>query len=482
MTEPDKPAEAPTPPTAEPANEATLPTQLPDEPQVGRKPDRVSLLREKAARPREKKVGPVPSVEHEQTYGFGKKIDEFDEEMEKELQEAMGGASDKELYGEPKHGPAAASQGAGPQKGRVFRVHGQDVFIDLPGGRSQGVMPLDMFPEGPPKVGDVVDFHIEGFDRANGLILLSRRGAAVHADWSSVAEGMIVEARVTATNKGGLEVDVNGIRGFMPISHIELFRVENAEQYVNQRLRCMVAEVNPEERNLIVSRRALLDKEREENRAKLWNELAEGQVRQGVVRSVKDFGAFVDLGGVDGLVHISDMAWTRVQDATKVVQPGQSVKVKVLRIDREKMKLSLGIKQLEPSPWDDIETKYPVGTVAAGKVTRTAEFGAFVELEPAVEGLVHISELAGQRVWRVTDVVKVDQEVKVLVLNVDKDQHRISLSIKQALPKPDPTPAEEDEEEEAELPVKPPKPRTTPLRGGTGSGPVFPNVSGPPTD
>ncbi len=462
MSEQDKPADAPV---------SQIPVPPPEEPLVGRKPDRIALLREKASKPREK-VGPVPSVEHEQTYGYGKKIDAFDEEMEKELQEAMGGASDKELYGEAPKKKAEPEKG--PQKGRVFRVHGKDVFVDLPGGRSQGVMPLEMFPDGPPQAGDEVDFHIEGFDRANGLILLSRQGAAVHVDWSSVAEGMIVEARVTATNKGGLEVDVNGIRGFMPISHIELFRVESVDQYVNQRLRCMVAEANPEERNLVVSRRALLDKEREENKVKLWAELAEGQVRQGIVRSVKEFGAFVDLGGVDGLVHISDMSWIRVQDATKVVQPGQSVKVKVLRIDREKMKLSLGLKQLEPSPWDDIEQKYPIGTVLNGKVTRTAEFGAFVELEPAVEGLVHISEVAGQRIWRVTDVVKVDQEVKVMVLSVDKEQHRIGLSIKQALPKPDPTPDEEDEDEE-EVPVKPPRPRTTPLRGGTSGGPLFPN-------
>src|SRR5207244_12093259 len=158
-----------------------------------------------------------------------------------------------------------------------------------------------------------VDVHIEGYDAQNGLLLLSRLGAAVHADWSSVAAGMLVEARITATNKGGLEVDVNGIRGFMPISQIDLYRVEDTEQYVNQRLRCLVTEVNPEERNLVVSRRALLEKEREEAREKLWAELAEGQVREGVVRSVRDFGAFVDLGGVDGLLHVSEMSWSRVQ-------------------------------------------------------------------------------------------------------------------------------------------------------------------------
>src|SRR5262249_40688606 len=150
----------------------------------------------------------------------------------------------------------------------------------------------------------------EGYDPANGLLLLTRKGAAVEADWSSVAPGMTVEARVTATNKGGLAVDIGGIRGFMPISQIDLYRVENAEQYVNQRLLCLVTEVDPDARNLVVSRRALLEKEREENRERLWNELAEGQVREGVVRSVREFGAFVDLGGVDGLLHISEMAWS----------------------------------------------------------------------------------------------------------------------------------------------------------------------------
>ena len=472
MSEQDKPADTSAPPMP-----VAPPAPVPEEPLIGRKPDRVALLRErateKAIKPIEK-VGPVKSLEHEQSYGYGKKIDAFDEEMEKELQEAMGGLEGKALYGEAPRKKDEPEKGM--QKGHVFRVHGQDVFVDLPGGRSQGVMPLEMFTDGPPKQGDVVDFHIEGFDRANGLILLSRKGAAVHTNWSSIAEGMIVEARVTAVNKGGLEVDVNGIRGFMPISHIELFRVENIETYINQKLRCIVAEANPEERNLVVSRRALLDRERADNKEKLWAELAEGQVRDGIVRSVKEFGAFVDLGGVDGLVHVSEMSWTRVADATKVFQPGQAVKVKVLKIDRENMKLSLGIKQLEASPWDDIEMKYPIGTVASGKVTRTAEFGAFVELEPAVEGLVHISEVAGQRIWRVTDVVKVGDVVKVQILSVDKEQHRIGLSIKQAAPKPDPTPTAEDEDDEEAVPVKPARPRTTPLRGGTGSGPMFPNL------
>jgi small subunit ribosomal protein S1 len=401
-------------------------------------------------------------------FGAGPNLRDLDAEIERELQEALGGLTPKDIYtDEPaqQRAPQPAAE-PGRKKGKVIRVHGPDVFVQVPGGRSEGVLPMAQFPEGPPAPGTELDITIEGYDRDNGLLLLSRKGAAMVADWSSVAEGMIVEARVTETNKGGLAVDVNGIRGFMPISQIDLYRVENTDQFVNQRLLCMVVEVNPEERNLVVSRRALLEKEREENRERLWNELAEGQMREGIVRSVQSFGAFVDLGGVDGLVHVSEMAWTRVKDPSQVVQPGQKIKVVVLKIDRERRKVGLGLKQLLPSPWDSVEENYRPGTVVKGKVTRLMDFGAFVELEPAIEGLVHVSELAPQRVRRVSDVVKPDQEVQVMVLNVDKEQRRISLSLKQALPQ-EPA-AEETAAEEEEVPVKPRKPRTFPLRGGIG--------------
>ena len=416
-------------------------------------------------------AGRVPSLNTEQHYGGGKRHVEADDEIERELQEAMGGLSAEELFADPNprgHKPAAAAAEAGPpgrKKGKVHSVRGKDVFVEVPGGRSQGVLPLEQFPDGPPKAGDEVEFTIEGAQ--DGLLILSRKGAAVHADWSSVAEGMIVEARVTETNKGGLAVDVNGIRGFMPISQIDLYRVEDTEQYVNQRLLSLVTEVDPQERNLVVSRRALLEKEREENREKLWQQLEEGQIREGVVRSVRDFGAFVDLGGVDGLLHVSEMSWKRVQNPADVVQPGQTVKVVVLKIDRERRKVSLGLKQLTASPWDTAVANYPPNTVVKGKVTRLMEFGAFVELEPGVEGLVHISELANQRVRRVADVVQPGQEVAVLVLRVDPAQRKISLSLKAAQAREQPA-EEPAAAEEPEVPVKPRRPRTTPLRGGIG--------------
>ncbi len=189
-------------------------------------------------------------------------------------------------------------------------------------------------------------------------------------------------------------------------------------------------------------------------------------MRDGIIRSVRDFGAFVDLGGADGLLHVSEMTWNRAADPTTIVQPGQAVKVAVLKVDRELRKISLSLKQLEASPWEAVAEKYPATTVLVGKVTKIMEFGAFVELEPGLEGLVHVSELAPHRVWRVADIVKEGQDVKVMVLSVDTDKRRISLSLKAALPKAEPK--VEDEEEEEEVVLRPPPPRIIPLRGGLG--------------
>ena len=393
------------------------------------------------------------------------------ESLDREVEAAMGGLSNMDIYGDlsarqPKPKPIPGAKDDGKKKGRVVQVRGNDIFVEVPGGRTQGVMASTQFPEGAPAVGTELEFYIDGYDPANGLLRLQRKGAAQHTDWSSVAVGMTVEARVTATNKGGLSVDVNGIRAFLPISQIDLYRIENADQFLNQRLLCEVTEVDPAARNLVVSRRVLLEREREESKEKLWQEIAEGQVREGIVRSVKEFGAFIDLGGLDGLLHISEMSWSRVADASTVVQPGQKLKVVVLKIDREKRKISLGLKQLLASPWDDAVQNYLPGNVVPGKVTRLMDFGAFVELEPGVEGLIHISELSPQRIRRVADVVTVGQEVQVKVLTVDTAQRRIALSLKGALPPEPEAPAEEEVEEVVEQ--KPPRPRTTPLRGGIG--------------
>jgi small subunit ribosomal protein S1 len=275
---------------------------------------------------------------------------------------------------------------------------------------------------------------------------------------------MTVEARVTGTNKGGLSVDVNGIRGFMPISQIDLYRVEQPEQFVNQRLRCLVVEVRPEERHLVVSRRALLERERDEQRDKFWSSLEVGQVRQGTVRSIQSFGVFVDLGGADGLIPISELGWSKVGSPEEVVKVGERVEVKVVRVDRAERKIGLSLKQMQANPWDEIAQRYYPGLVLTRRVTRLAEFGAFVELEPGIEGLVHVSEISLQRIRKPGAVLQVGQDVNVKVLNVDRENRRISLSIKQAM-----AGSVETEPAVEEAPPPPPKPRNTKLRGGIGN-------------
>jgi small subunit ribosomal protein S1 len=355
------------------------------------------------------------------------------------------------------------------------------VFLDL-GAKSEGIVPAAQFGDKLPNPGDVIEVMFDRFDPTEGLLLMSLKGATVEASWENLRKGLIVEARVTKSIKGGAEVEVNGIRGFLPISQIDINRVEDAKDYVNQKLRVIVTEANAREKNLVVSRRELLEREREELKEKTWAEIDEGQVRTGVVRSVKDFGAFIDLGGIDGLLHVSDMSWTRNADINSFVRVGQEVEVKILKIDRETRKVGLGLKQLVPSPWDRVEEKYLRGMTVKGKVTRLMEFGAFVELEPGVEGLIHISELSNKRVHRVKDIVNPEQEVEVRILLIDPEAKRISLSLR---PQPiaAPPPEGEEESEDDETPPPPRPERKVPLRGGLGdrdSNPFAVPPKGPP--
>lgn len=403
----------------------------------------------------------------------------WDDDLEKELAAALEGfdetsfdvaaprgkSSNKEVANSAARGQESRR---GPQVGEVIAIRGKSVFVDL-GAKSEGVLPLEQFGDTPPEIGSMIEVVPDHFDAAEGLLLLALKGAAVEANWENLRKGLIVEAKVTKTNKGGLDVEVNGIRGFLPIGQIDYNRVEDTSIYVNQKLRVIVTEANQREKNLVVSRRELVERERAEMREKTWKELEEGQVRKGIIRSVRDFGAFVDLGGVDGLLHISDMSWARLTDAGRAVTVGQEVEVKILKIDREAQRLSLGLKQLTPSPWDMAESKYPRGTTVTGKVTRLMEFGAFVELEPGVEGLIHITELGAGRVRRVADIVNPGQEVEVRVLKVESDIKRIALSIK-----PIPVAVEADPEvaavEETEDPSTPKPVRKVPLKGGLGDG------------
>ena len=346
-------------------------------------------------------------------------------------------------------------------------MRGKCVFVDL-GGKSEGILSVTDFEDGPlPEPGSSIEVVVERFDPEEGVQILRLKGAAIEADWNNLRKGVTVEARVTKTVKGGLEVDVDGIRGFLPISQIDLSRVDDAASYVNQKFKAIVTEANQREKNLVVSRRELLEQERAEQREKTWATLEEGQIRDGVVRSIKDFGAFVDIGGVDGLLPIGEMSWSRVSKVDEMIKIGDQVKVKVLKIDRVARKLTLGLKQLTPSPWEAAAEKYPRGMMVKGKVSKIMDFGAFVELEPGIEGLIHISELSPTRVRRVVDIVKPAQEVEVRILKVEPEVKRIALSL---LPAKGATPAveEEDEADDDETPPPPrPEPKI-PLKGGLG--------------
>ena len=405
--------------------------------------------------------------------------DRLSPDLEDELQEAMGEVPLDDLMAD---GDAVTKQTAlesdSHHTGKVVMVRREDVFVEL-GGREQGILPLKQFDE-PPEVDSEVKVRVVRFNREEGLYELVRPGTAADVgDWSDLEEGMLVEAKITGHNTGGLECEVNRIRGFIPVSQIDIYRVEDLTQFVDEKFTCLVTEANPQRGNLVLSRRALLEREREEARQKLLDSLAPDQIHEGVVRKLVDFGAFVDLGGVDGLLHISQLAWGRVQHPSEVLQEGQTIKVKIRSIDQEGNRISLAYRDMLESPWDNAKMKYPTNSSVKGKVTKLMEFGAFVELEPGVEGLVHISELSHKRVWRVSDVVNEGDEVDVLVLSVDTDAQRISLTMKGLIPEPEPKSEEDSESAEkeeaseaaAEPPTKATNKPTKPLKGGLGRSP-----------
>jgi small subunit ribosomal protein S1 len=405
---------------------------------------------------------------------------QWDETLEAELEAALSGFDPKTFDVATSRPPRQAGDRPqvdrkdrgqearkGPRKGRVIGARGKSLFVDL-GGKSEGVVPLNQFEGEVPAPGSEIEVIVDHFDPGEGIQHLRLKGQAIEATWENLQRGAIVEVRVTKVVKGGVEVNVDGIRGFMPISQIDLSRVDDAASYVNQKFKAVVAEANAREKNLVVSRRELLEQERAEMRETTWASLEEGQVREGTVRSVKDFGAFVDLGGVDGLLPVGEMSWSRVQKAEDLVKTGDKVKVKVIKIDPVARKLTLGLKQLTPSPWETAEHKYPRGLMVKGKVTKLMEFGAFVELEPGIEGLIHVTELSPTRVRRIADIVQPGQEVEVRVLKVEPDVRRIALSLLPAKGK-EAAAEGEDEDDTTDLTPPAPKPeRKVPLKGGLG--------------
>jgi small subunit ribosomal protein S1 len=368
-------------------------------------------------------------------------------------------------------------------KGKVQTLHGDNVFFDI-GGRSPGVVSARQFlTDKPPAVGDEFDLVVERMDEAEGLVILSlpQGRRSIGGNWDAVAKGQVVDCMVTKTNKGGLEVTVSSLRGFMPASQIDLNYVGDLEVYIGQKLTAVITEANPKKRNLVVSRRAFLEIARKEAADELWKTLAEGQTFDGKVKTLKSYGAFIDIGGVDGFLHIGEISWTRLNHPSDVLSEGQEVQVQVIKLEREKKRISLGMKQLKADPWTLASTNYSIGSAVTGRVTRTMDFGAFVELEAGIEGLVHISELDYTRVNKVTDVLNVDQQIEVKVLDVDSSRRRIGLSLKQLKEKPQLPGAAAGADDAEDLPPIVTK-RKGPLKGGTGPKNAGSSLFGNPTD
>lgn len=315
--------------------------------------------------------------------------------------------------------------------GTILQVGKEDVLIEL-GPKQEGVCPLNQFTNAgkTPKSGDREEFMVQRYSRADGLYYLSVIGAVQKANWEFLDIGQVVEAKCIAVNKGGLEMEIASHRAFMPAGQASIWHVDNLEDLINEIMACEVIEMDKKSGNIVLSRRAVMERERAELKDKLWDDIETGQERKGTVRKLMPFGAFVDIGGVDGLIHIADLSYQRVKHPSEVVTEGQTVTVQILTLDRENQRIGLGLKQTQADPYDNAVGSIIPGSEITGRITRITNFGAFVEIQPGVEGLIHISELSHERVTRVTQVVQEDQIVTAQVLDVDLDSRRISLSMK----------------------------------------------------
>ncbi|HXH84323.1 MAG TPA: 30S ribosomal protein S1 [Candidatus Tectomicrobia bacterium] len=319
-------------------------------------------------------------------------------------------------------------------RGRVVEVRQGEVLVDV-GYKSEGAIPIEEFRGRLPKEGDEIEVYLESKEDAEGLIVLSKDKADKIKVWDQITQayekGVPVEGRVIEVVKGGLSVDV-GVRAFLPGSQVDLRPVKNLPAMINQTIRAKVIKLNRRRGNVVLSRRAVLEEEREEKRKHTLEVLSEGMVLTGTVKNITDYGAFIDLGGIDGLLHVTDMSWGRVGHPSEIFQVGDQVEVVVLHFDRESGRVSLGYKQKSSDPWERVDQTYPAGTKLRGKVVSLTNYGAFVELEPGVEGLVHVSEMSWtRRVRHPSKLVNVGEEVDVVVLAVDKAAKRISLGMKQ---------------------------------------------------
>ncbi|NLX12743.1 MAG: S1 RNA-binding domain-containing protein [Phycisphaerales bacterium] len=327
--------------------------------------------------------------------------------------------------------------------GVVVRLTAEYVFMDL-GDQGQGAIPLIEFAGQPlPAEGEKISVLIDKQDPDTGLFVLSKRQAEEMNFWDSVKLGDELEGVVTGMNKGGLDIDIGGARVFMPASHVDVKRVHDISVLIGEHVRGVVTQVDRATRDLLLSRRKYLQKEQKRQRTEMIESLVIGETRSGTVSNITEFGAFVDIGGIDGLVHVTDMSWGHVKDPKELLQLGQTVDVKLLKINRQTGKLSLGIKQLQPDPWEGVEQKYAEGAKLSARIDRMTDFGAFLELEPGIDALLPLSEMSwSKHVNHPSQIVKIGDTIEVVVLKVDPAKKRISVGLRQMTENPWSTVAE----------------------------------------
>jgi small subunit ribosomal protein S1 len=320
-------------------------------------------------------------------------------------------------------------------KGRILQKRQNEVLVDI-GYKSEGVISLSEFDEADElEVGHEVEVLLERLENDEGMVVLSKEKAAQKQNWEKIVkifnDGGLISGKVKAVVKGGLMLNV-GVEAFLPGSQVDIIAPKDLRVYEGKTLECKIVKLNEERKNVVLSRRELIEAERAEKRAKLLSGIEKGGTVKGTVKNITDFGAFIDLDGLDGLLHITDMSWSRLNHPSEMLKVGQEVEVLVLDIDREKERVSLGLKQKSMNPWDKIAEKYPVNMKVKGKVTNLVPYGAFVELEPGIEGLVHVSELSWtKRIARPADVLTQGQEIEAVVLGVSKEDQKVSLSVRQ---------------------------------------------------
>ncbi|MBK1833161.1 30S ribosomal protein S1 [Roseibacillus ishigakijimensis] len=323
--------------------------------------------------------------------------------------------------------------------GTILDIRPQVVIVDI-GYKSEGVVPVQEFEDEEIEVGDEVEILLEKLEDDEGMIVLSKEKAAHKQNWDKIVavyeDGGLVRGKVKAAVKGGLMVNV-GVEAFLPGSQVDIIPPKDLTEYVGNIYEFKIVKVNDDRKNIVLSRREVIEAERSERRQKFLQTVAVGDKVTGQVKNLTDFGAFVDLEGMDGLLHITDMSWGRIAHPSELLRIGQEIEVQILEVDREKERVSLGLKQMTDNPWEDIQGKFPIGSEVSGKVTKLLPYGAFVELEKGVEGLVHVSELSWvKRITRPSDVLELDQELKAVVLGISEEEQKISLGVRQLEPNP----------------------------------------------